>query len=96
MGSGSEYDVITSSQVTGGLNFDKFSLIHSAKVVEGMLIFPDGENNEPRKINIEAGIKANNPSFDTEVEPYDFPLNFSEITLIKAPAILCPNITKQT
>lgn len=96
VGSGSEYDVITSSQVTGGLNFDKFSLIHSAKVVEGMLIFPDGENNEPRKINIEAGIKANNPSFDTEVEPYDFPLNFSEITLIKPPAILCPNITKQT
>lgn len=91
-----EYDVLLSSQVTGGLNFSKNSIIHSAKIVNGLLYWPDGTNNQPRKINIEAGIKANYPSFVTNAVAYTFPLNFSEITLIKPPPSLTPNITKNT
>src|SRR6478609_2054834 len=70
-----EYDVILSSQVTGGLNFDKDSLIHSAKIINGMLYWPESDANQPRKINIDAGIKANYPSYDTNEEPYSYPLN---------------------
>jgi uncharacterized protein (TIGR02145 family) len=78
-----------------GLNFSKDSLIHSAKISNGnILSWVDGTNNEPRKINIESAIKANYPSFNTDQEPYVFPLNFSEITLIKRPPIYTPNIAK--
>ncbi len=90
-----EYDVLLSSQVTGGLNFDKDSLIHSAQIVNGYLYFPDGTNNQPRKVNIEAGIKANYPSFVTDQTPYSFPLNFDEITLIKPPPQLAPTLLKK-
>lgn len=93
---GVEYDVLLSYQVTGGLNFSKDSPIHSAIIVNGFLIWPDSTNNEPRKINIESAIKANNPSFVTDAVPYIFPLNFSEITLIKPPPALAPNINKHT
>jgi hypothetical protein len=89
-----EYDVLLASQVTGGLNFSKNSIIHSARIANGYLYWPDGTNNQPRKINIEAAIKANNPSFITDQVAYTFPLNFSEITLIKPPPALAPNISK--
>jgi hypothetical protein len=93
---GITYAVLYDTQVTGGLNFSKNSLIHSAKVVNGILYWPDSTNNQPRAIKIEAGIKANLSSFVTDVVPYQFPLNFSEITLIKPPPILAPNINKGT
>ncbi len=89
-----EYDVLTSQQVIGGLNFDKNSIIHSAKIINGMLYWVDSTNNQPRKINIEAAIKANYPSFQTDVVPYNFPIDFREITVIKPPLPLAPNITK--
>jgi hypothetical protein len=91
---GIEYDVLLSSQVTGGLNFSKNSPIHSANIINGMLYWVDGINNQPRKINLESAIKANNPSFVTDEVPYTFPLNFSEITRIKPPPPLSPNISK--
>jgi len=88
------YDVLLSSQVTGGLNFNKNFLIHSARIVNGMLYWVDGTNSQPRKINIDSGIKMNDPSFSTNAEPYVAPLAFSEITLIKSPPAFAPNITK--
>lgn len=89
-----ERTVLLSSQVTGGLNFDKNSVIHSAKIVDGMLYWPDSTTNQPRKINIDAAIKANDSTYDTDVVPYIFPVNFSEITIIKPPPPLSPNIQK--
>lgn len=89
-----EYDTLLSSQVTGGLNFDKNSIIHSAKIIGGMLYWVDSTTNQQRKININSAIKANYPSYTTNAEPYVFPLNFSEITLIKPPPSLSPNIQK--
>jgi uncharacterized protein (TIGR02145 family) len=93
----SQIDVYSSIPLysLNGLNFSKDSLIHSAKISNGnILSWVDGTNNEPRKINIESAIKANYPSFNTDQEPYIFPLNFSEITLIKRPPIYTPNISK--
>lgn len=91
---GTEYNVLLSSQVTGGLNFQKNSLIHSARIVDGMLYWAEGTNNQPRKINIQSGIKMNHPSFDTDAEPYVSPLAASEITIIKPSPAYPPNITK--
>lgn len=53
------YVVLLNSQVTGGFNFDKNKLIHSCKVVNGCLYWVNDEQNEPRRINIDAGIKMN-------------------------------------
>jgi hypothetical protein len=88
------YAVIYSTQITGGLNFSRNSLIHSANVVNGILYFPDSTNNQPRAVQIDAGIKSNQSGYVTDVRPYSFPLNFSEITLIKPPPIFTPNINK--
>lgn len=90
-----QYLVLQSNQVIGGLNFDKNYLIHSAKISNGnTLSWTEGLNNEPRKINIESGIIANDSTFQTSEISYNFPLNFSEITLIKRPPIYTPNIQK--
>lgn len=83
-----EYDVLYSAQVTGGLTFNKNKLIHSARVASGLLYFTDNLN-APRRINIDAGIKLNNPSYVTDVEPYTSPLNPQVITVIRKP----PNYT---
>jgi len=90
-----QYNVLLSSQVQGGLNFSKDSLIHGARVSnKNILSFPDGINNEPRKINIDSGIKANDLSYITDTQPYIFPLDFSQITLIKPPPTYSPSINK--
>jgi len=88
------YTVLLSADVVGGLNFNKDFPIHSAKIINGLLVWPEGENNQPRQINIDSGIKSYDPSFVTDATPYSFPLNFSEITLIKHPPPLAPNIEK--
>lgn len=88
------YTVLKSEDVTSGLNFNKDFPIHSAWIVDGLLYWVDSTNNQPRKVDIEAGIKAYSPSFDTEAVAYSFPISFDEITLIKKPAPLSPQIQK--
>lgn len=90
------YDILLSAQVTGGLNFDKNSLIHSARIINGLLYWVDGLTNEPRKIDIDAGIKLNDPSYITEAVAYVAPIDWREITIIKPPPALAPNIAKAT
>lgn len=91
------YVIVYDSQITGGLNFDKnYRINRNMKVLGGVLYFCDGTNNEPRAISIEAGIKSNQASYVTDVLPYSFPLDFSQITLIRRPPIFTPNINKQT
>ena len=87
------YTVLNSSDVTNGLNFT-LEPIHSARIIDNILSWVNGTNNEPRKINIESGMVAYDPTFQTDANPYSFPLNFSEITLIKRPPIYTPNIEK--
>jgi len=87
------YTVLLSSQVDSGLNFNKNYLIHSCKVVDNMLYWTDNLN-QPRKINIDSGIKLNHPSFSTTEVAYVAPLSGKEITIIKPPPPLSPNIIK--
>lgn len=89
-----ELDVLLSSQVTGGLNFSKNKLI-VAEVVDDILYWTDN-NNEVRKLNVEAALKLNNPSYSTSVTPYTTPIAQSVIKLIRKPPGTAPTATKGT
>lgn len=89
-----EYTVLLSTQVTGGLNFSKDIAYHSARIVNNMLYWVEGTINQPRKINIDSGILLNHPSYNSSAQPYTAPLGFDEITVIKPPPQLAPNIQK--
>lgn len=93
---GAVYTVLSASQVTGGLGFSKNYIIHSARVVGNMLYWTD-YLNEPRRINVEAALKLNNPSYDTDVEPYTSPLAQSVIKLIRRPPgrVLATNLVTE-
>jgi len=92
---GTTYAVLYDSQVTGGINFSRsYRIDRNMKVVKNMLYWGEWTNNQPRKINIDKAIKFNHPSFVTDETAYTIPLNFSEITIIKPPPALAPNITK--
>ena len=88
------YTVLKSEDVVGGLNFTK-EPIHSSAIISNLLSWVDGYNNEPRKINVDSGIKAYDSNFETDAHPYSLPINFSEITLIKPTAPYSPNIQKK-
>jgi len=89
---GITYAVLYDSQVIGGLNFSKTSRIdRNAKVIGDLLYWTDN-NNEPRRINIEAGIKMNHASYVTDVLPYSYPMNQSVITVIRRPFEVCPSV----
>ncbi len=78
------YNVLFSAQVTGGLNFSKDYVIHSVAVVNGLLYWTDFLN-QPRRINIEAGINLNHSGTFPGVDPYTNPLTAEVITIIRKP-----------
>ena len=80
------YTLLLNSQVTGGLNFDKNSVIHSARVVNGLLFWTDFLN-EPRRVNINAAINLNHPGTFPDVVPYTSPLTAESITVIRKPPV---------
>ena len=80
--------------LTTGLNFTS-APIHSARIVDNLLYWVEGTDNQPRKINIESAMKAYDPTFVTDQHPYTLPIDFREITVIKPTASLSPNIEKK-
>ena len=79
------YAVIYDSQVTGGLGFDKnYRIDRNCKVINGVLYWTDN-NNEPKKINLDKGIKANQSGYVTTATPYSLPLAYTTITIIRRP-----------
>lgn len=93
--SGIIYTVLLSSQITGGLNFDKNKLIHSARVVNGLLFWTDFLN-QPRRININAGINLNHPGTFVSITAYTSPLTAEVITIIRKPPVYPITISKIT
>jgi hypothetical protein len=92
------YAVIYDSQVIGGLNFTRDynnagRIDRNAKVIGDLLYWTDNYN-EPRRLNIEAGIKMNHASYTTNVEPYSYPMNPEVITIIRRPVPYDPDIAK--
>lgn len=93
--SGITYAVLYDSQVIGGLNFDKnFRIDRNANVIGDLLYFTDN-TNEPRRLNIEAGIKMNQASYVTDVLPYSYPMNPEVITIIRRPPFYTLTIDKK-
>lgn len=81
------YIVLLSSQTAAGLNFSKsYRINRNAKVYNDLLIWTDNLN-EPRCINIEAGIKLNHAGYTTTVAAYATPIPYTAITLIKKPPV---------
>jgi hypothetical protein len=81
---GIEYLALLSSQVEGGLNLSKDYPIHSARVVNGVAYWTDNLSS-PRKLNLDAAIKLNNPAYVTTQEPYSDPLEKDVISIIRKP-----------
>ena len=88
------YAVLYDSQISGGLGFNKNSRIdRNCRVVNGLLYWTDNLN-EPKKINIDSGIKLNQPSYVTTQRAYTTLTDSSEITIIRRPPAYPPTITK--
>jgi hypothetical protein len=94
--SGTTYAVLYDSQVIGGLGFSKNSRIDKNMRVVGNLLYWTDNLNQPRRINIEAGIKMNHASYSTTVLPYSWPMNASTIAWIRRPFGLNITATKVT
>lgn len=88
------YLALLSSQVEGGLNFSKDYPIHG-RIVNGIWYFTDNYN-APRKLNIDAAIKMNNPSYSTDELPYTNPLESDVITIIRKPPAYPLSVDKIT
>lgn len=86
------YTVLLNSQVSQGLNFSKDHLIHSICVVGNQLYWVNDRLNEPRAINIEAGIKLNHAGYNTTVTAYQSPISQESITLLKRPPMYPPEL----
>jgi hypothetical protein len=80
---GKIYAVLYDSQVIGGLGFSKNSLIHSARVNNGNLYWADSTNNEPRRLNINAGIEMNLGGTFPNAQPYQYPMTQSVVRWIR-------------
>jgi hypothetical protein len=91
---GTTYTVLLSADVTGGLGFSKYSPIHSCFVLNGNLYWVDSTNQQPRRLNIDAGIKAYQSGFVTTVAPYSLPVAQSVISWIRRPPGLCLSAVK--
>lgn len=89
------YNVLLGAQVTGFLNFDKNSLIHSARIVNGMLYWTDNLN-QPRRINIDAAINLNHPGTYPDVTAYSAPMNPEVVTIARRPPDYPLTFTKVT
>ena len=80
------YVVLLSTQVTGGLNFDKDYPIQSW-VVGDLLYWTDG-NVSPKRINVESAIALNQPGYVGGAVAYTSPIAQSTITLIRKPPLI--------
>lgn len=88
------YLALLSSQVTDGLNFSKDYPIHGF-VQNGVWYFNDSYN-PPRKLNIDAAIKMNNPTYSTTQTAYTNPLESDVITVIRKPPPFALSVSKST
>lgn len=64
------YTVLKQGNTSTLLNFQEDKFIHSVSMIGDLLYWTDNYN-EPKRINVEAGIKMNHPAYVTEVEKYD-------------------------
>lgn len=76
------YTVLRSADVEGGLNFQRDKFIHSSAIVDNLLYWTDNVN-EPRRVNVDSGIKLYHPTYQTTDRPYSAPIGASVISVAK-------------
>lgn len=90
------YPVLYDSQTTDGLGFSKNSRIdRNCSVINGVLYWTDN-NNQPRKINIRAGINLNRPGTFPDAPQYTGGIDENVITIIRKPPNYFLTATKLT
>jgi len=91
------YAVIYDSQIEGGLNFNKnYRIDRNCKVINGVLYWSDNYN-EPKKINIDKGIKTNQAGYSTDETPYEIPsggIPYTTFTIIRRPPYYNLSVSK--
>jgi hypothetical protein len=92
------YAVIYDSQIEGGLNFNKdYRIDRNCKVINGVLYWSDNYN-EPKKINIDKGIKTNQAGYSTNETAYEIPsggIPYTTFTIIRRPPFYALNVIKE-
>lgn len=91
------YKVLRHAQVAGGLNFSLTYPITGVQIIGDELYWTDN-NNPPRKVNVERGIKTNHPAYisqdNTIPDPYEIDIQQHDITVIRRPAFYSPEVVK--
>lgn len=81
------FTVLQESNVTGGLGFSPNFVITGLALIGDYLYWCDGPNKNPRRINVERGIKTNHPAYTspdgTSPDPYTVPLEQWDISVAR-------------
>jgi len=88
------YDLLLEADVTGGLNFEKNQLIHSARIENGNVYWCNAEQNQPRRFNIRAAANLYAPGTFDDVDAYTTPISQDVIYWIRRQPGLPPIMTK--
>lgn len=79
------YPVLYDSQTTDGLGFSKsFRIDRNCRIINGVFYWTDN-NNQPRKVNIRAGINLNRPGTFPDHPQYEGGITEDVITIIRKP-----------
>lgn len=91
------YRVLRSVHVDGGLLFDRSFPITGLALIGDDLYWTDNKSN-PRRVNVERGIKTNHPAYisqnGTIPEPYELQIKQSDISVIRRPPAYPLTITQ--
>lgn len=87
------YTVLKDEDTSAGLNFDNH--IHSIDVYGNLLYWTDNVEWQ-RRINYEAGIKTYHPTYVTNEDAYELPIENSVLTLIRNPPAFAPTVAKDS
>src|SRR6185312_12555022 len=93
---GTTYTVLLNADVTGGLNFDKYSRVWSNCKIIGNLDYFTDNLNQPRRLNIKAAINAYQPGTFADVTAYSLPVSQNVLYWIRRQPGLPPTAVKST
>jgi len=90
--------VLKQADIVDGLGFGQFSYITGVAMIGDYLYWCDGNTNQPRRIDVERALRANNPTYispdGTTATPYTLPLDPWDITVARRVPIYPPKARK--
>jgi len=85
------YTVFKNADITGGLNFQRSKFVHSIAHIDNVLFWTD-DYNEPRRVNVDRGIKTNHPTYTGTEGTYVTPITQSALTIIRPQPVYPLNV----